>query len=308
MFHLPGLPQNQSMKILFLFLISMLFFTGLVYSQESEPSASSLIEEGDRHWDLRGETAQGSKADSKEVGLAIAAYRQALASSPESLAVRWRLMRAFFFKGEYATDDNEEKKKIFDEGKVIGEMALQLIRKEASQKTGQSLENAGPVELAPHFEKAPDVVGCFFWSSANWGMWALAYGKFQAVRQGAAGKIRDLATAVTMMDPEYAQGGGYRVLGRLHHQTPYVPFLTGWASTKKGVEFLRKAYQIGPQNSANRLYLAEALWDWNKDSRPEARKLAEDLVHDAPRAEFRVEDQASQEKASDLLKKWRGKN
>jgi len=286
----------------------MLVFTVPVCSQDTGPSVSSLFEEGDRHWDLRGETAQGSKADSKEVDLAIAAYRQALASSPDSLAVRWRLMRAFFFKGEYTTEDIEVKKKIFDEGKAVGEKALQLIRTEAFRKTGQSLDKAGPVELAHHFEKAPDVVGCFFWSSANWGMWALAYGKFQAVRQGAAGKIRDLATAVTILDPEYAQGGGYRVLGRLHHQTPYVPFITGWASTKKGVEFLRKAYQIEPRNSANRLYLAEALWDWNKDSRTEARKLAEDLVHDTPRAEFRVEDLAAQEKASELLEKWRGKN
>ncbi|HET6465694.1 MAG TPA: hypothetical protein VFH55_08815 [Nitrospiria bacterium] len=296
------------MKILFLSLFSVLFFSVPVYSQETAPSVSSLIEEGDHHWDLRDEGAQGTAADSKKVDLAIAAYRQVLASSPDSLAARWRLMRALFFKGEYATEDKEAKKKIFDEGRTVGEKALQLIREEASRRTGKSFDNAGPVELAPVFEKSPDVVGCFFWSSANWGMWALAYGKFQAVRQGAAGKIRDLATAVTMMDPEYAQGGGYRVLGRLHHQTPYVPFITGWASTKKGVEFLRKAYQIEPRNSANRLYLAEVLWDWNNDSRKEALTLAEDLIHDAPRSDFRVEDQAAQEKAQALLEKWRGKN
>ena len=307
-FHLPGFIQNQSMKILFLFLFPMLFFPVPGYSQETAPSISSLIEEGDHHWDLRDEGAQGSSAESKEVDLAIAAYRQALASSPDSLGARWRLMRALFFKGEYATDDNEAKKKIFDEGKSVGEKALQLIRQEASRRAGKSFDNAGPVELAPVLEKSPDVIGCFFWSSANWGMWALAYGKFQAVRKGAAGKIRDLATAVTMMDPGYAQGGGYRVLGRLHHQTPYVPFITGWASTKKGVVFLRKAYQIEPHNSANRLYLAEALWDWDSDSRKEAMTLAEELVHDTARSDFRVEDLAAQEKAQALLEKWRGKN
>jgi tetratricopeptide (TPR) repeat protein len=296
------------MKILFSFLIPVLFFSAPVYSQEPAPSVSSLIEEGDHHWDLRDEGAQGTTADSKEVDLAISAYRQALASLPDSLAARWRLMRGLFFKGEYATEDNEAKKKIFDEGKAVGEKALQLVRQEATRRAGKPFDKAGPVEMAPVFGNSPDVVGCFFWSSANWGMWALSYGKFQAVRQGAAGKIRDLATAVTMMDPEYGQGGGYRVLGRLHHQTPYVPFITGWASTKKAVAFLRKAYQIEPRNSANRLYLAEALWDWNNDSRKEALTLAEDLIHDAPRSDFRVEDQAAQEKAQALLEKWRGKN
>ncbi|HUK57045.1 MAG TPA: hypothetical protein VLY20_10345 [Nitrospiria bacterium] len=295
------------MKILIFFLIPSFFLSAPAYSQGTAPPPSSLIEEGDRHWDLRAQDAKGSTADSKEVDRAIAAYREALDSDPESLAARWRLMRAFFFKGEYATEDNGEKRKIFGEGRAIGEKALQLIREEASRRAGKSFDKAGPVELAPVFENSPDVIGCFFWSSADWGMWALAYGKFQAVRQGAAGKIRELATAVTMMDPAYAQGGGYRVLGRLYHQTPYIPFLTGWASTKEAVGFLRKANQIGPRNSANRLYLAEALWDLNNASRPEALKLAEDLVHDTPRPEFRVEDQAAEERARELLAKWRGK-
>ncbi|MBI3597784.1 MAG: hypothetical protein HY203_11605 [Nitrospirae bacterium] len=296
------------MKIFVHFLLLVLLFPVPVFSQEATPSLQSLLEDGDHHWDLRAEGARGSEPDPKEIDQAIAAYRQALDSNPESLAARWRLMRAYFFKGEYATDDKEGKKKIFDEGKAVGEKALQQIRQEASRRTGNSLDKASPVELVHYLENSPDVVGCFFWSSANWGQWALAYGKFQAVRQGAAGKIRDLAKAVTILDSNYAEGGGYRVLGRLYHQTPYVPFITGWASTKEAVAFLRRAYQIGPHNSINRLYLAEALWDWNKDSRKEALTLAEDLIHDAPRPEFQVEDQAAQERAQALLEKWRGKN
>lgn len=285
-----------------------LLFPNHVSSQETTSSPQSLIEEGDRHWSLRAGDPRNPETDSKEIDQAIAVYHQALEADPESLSVRWRLMRALFFKGEYLTEENETKKKIFNEGKTIGEEALHRIRIEASKRTGQPMDRAGPVDLAPVMKSSPDTVATFLWSSANWGEWALAYGKFQAVRQGAATKIRDLATAVSLMDPNYAEGGGYRVLGRLYHQTPYVPFVTGWASTKEAVGFLRHASEIGPHNSINRLYLAEVLWDLNKDSRNEAVKLLEDLIRDAPRPEFFVEDQAAQERARELLEQWREKN
>jgi tetratricopeptide (TPR) repeat protein len=294
------------MKIPIILLFGGLLFPIQAFAQETTSSAQSFIEEGDRHWNLRAESAaQSSGPTSIRLDQAVNAYRQALDLEPDSPAPRWRLMRALFFKGEYLTEDQSEKKKIFDEGKAVGEEALRLIRAEASKRTGQSMDWAGPVDLAPVMKDSPDTIATFLWSSANWGEWALAYGKFQAVRQGAATKIRDLATAVTLMDPNFAEGGGYRVLGRLHHQTPYVPFITGWASNRKAVEFLRQAYQTGPRNSLNRLYLAEALWDEDADLRKEAIKIAQDLVNDAPRPEFLVEDLKTQEQARLLLVQWK---
>ena len=223
---------------------------------------------------------------------------------PESPAAHWRLMRALYFRAEYVTNNNLEKKRIFDEGKAIGEETLQHLRQEASRRGGKSMEDANPVELAPLLKDSPDVVACFFWSSANWGGWALVFGKLQAARQGVAAKIRDLATAVTLMDPSYAEGGGYRVLGRLHHLTPAIPFITGWASTQEAVLLLRRALGVGPQNFLNRLYLAEALWDRSRGNREEALKILESLIHDTPRPEFLVEDKAAQKKAEALWESW----
>src|SRR5258706_14250159 len=92
------------------------------------------------------------------------------------------------------------------------------------------MEKTSPVELAPLFSGRRDVLASFFWASVDWGKWALAFGKSAAVKQGAAAKIRDYAAAVILMDPAFEEAGGYRVLGRLHHQTPAEPFFTGWAS------------------------------------------------------------------------------
>jgi tetratricopeptide (TPR) repeat protein len=296
-----------SIIIFFFRLIPILLITAPVHAQDSVPSIAPLIEDGDRHWDRRAIGAHGALAESGEIDLAIAAYRQALASSQESLTVQWRLMRALCFKGEYTTTDIERKKQIFAEGKAVGEHALRSIRQEAARRAGRSFDDAGPVELAHVVSAAPDAVGSLYWSMANLGLWALAYGKLHAAREGVAGKIRDLATAVMIMDPSYERGGGYRALGRLHHETPYIPLITGWASTTRAVEFLRKADQVAPGDFANRLYLADTLWDWNAQSRREALTLVEEIVHDSPRETFLVEDRAAQEHAQGLLTKWQGK-
>jgi tetratricopeptide (TPR) repeat protein len=283
-----------------------MFIPGRSLAQDFRGDIQSLIDTGDTHWENRAKSAQGSHADPKEVDEAIAAYKEALMGKPDSLSIRWRLMRALYFKGAYTTGDREEKKKIFQEGKMIGEEFLRQVQQEAARHLGKPLDQAGPVDLTSHFKNSPDVVAGFFWSSANWGEWAIAFGKLQAARQGAATKIRDLAAAVIAMDPNFHDGAGYRVLGRLHHQTPAIPFITGWASTKEAVLHLRKAIQIGPRNFLNRLYLAEALWDLNRnDSRKEAVKLVEELAHDTPWPEFLVEERRAQELARADLNRWR---
>lgn len=292
------------MKILILIMLFGTAFPLSVLAEEALPSVDDFIRSGDGHWELRSKHAKGPHADPMAVDEAIAAYREALRLDPESPAVHCRLIRAIFFKGEYTVEDLDSKKKIFDEGKALGEAALALFRREAAQGLEHPTEQAGPVELAPALKDSPEAASCFLWTAATWGEWALAYGKFQAVRQGAAGKIRDLATAVTRIDPNFAEGGGYRVLGRLYHQTPRIPLFTGWATTRKAVEFLRSALAAGSNNAFNRLYLAEALWDLDAAHRPEAMDLLEALIRDEPRPEFLVEDRSAKEKASALLEAW----
>jgi hypothetical protein len=223
---------------------------------------------------------------------------------PASLPARWRLMRALYFQGEHATTENGAKRAVFEEGKSLGEETLDLIRKEAGASAGKDFSKATPVELVPFVKGRPDVVPCFLWASVNWGKWALVFGKTAAARQGAAAKIRDYATAVVQIDPSFDEGGGYRVLGRLHHQTPSIPFITGWASRTDALKYLRLAVEKGPRNFVNRLYLAEAIWDYEKERRPEARRMLEALVADVPSPALPVEDARAQEDAKTLLSAW----
>jgi hypothetical protein len=268
-------------------------------AQESSPLA-----EADRLWTLRAEGSFGGHARAAAIDPVIAACRAALSAEPDSVAARGRLMRALYFKGEYVADDVVEKRTIFDEGRTSAEEALGLLRRDVSKATAKDFGKASPVALAPQLKGRADAVDAFFWAAADWGKWALAFGKMAAVKQGVAAKIRDYAQAVVLLDPAYDAGGGYRILGRLHHQTPSVPFLTGWASRSEALRNLRLAVAVGPRNSVGRQFLAEAIWDYETDKRAEARALMQALAGEEPEADALVESRKTQEEAAAKLKEW----
>ena len=224
--------------------------------------------------------------------------------APRSLAARWRLMRALYFKGEHATTGQRGEAGGLRRGEAARRGDARADPEEAGASAGKDLSKATPVELVPYVKGRTDVAACFLWASVSWGKWALVFGKTAAARQGAAAKIRDYATAVVRLDPTLEEGGGYRVLGRLHHQTPAIPFITGWASRTEALRNLRLAVETAPRNFINRLYLAEAIWDYEKEKRPEARRMLEGIVADRPSAAFAVEDARAQEDARALLAAW----
>lgn len=265
---------------------------------------ASPLAEADRLWELRAEGSTGGRALPAAIDPVVAACREAIAREPDSVAGRARLMRALHFKGEHAADDVAAKRTIFDEGRKAAEEALALLRRDASRTAGKDLSKATPVELAPFLKGRADAVEAFYWAAADWGKWALAFGKSAAVRQGAAAKIRDYAQAVILLDPAYDSGGGYRILGRLHHQTPSIPFFTGWASRSEALRNLRLAVQTAPSNFLGREFLAEAIWDYEPDRRDEAVDLMRKLVADTPQPGWLVECRRAQEDAAAKLREW----
>lgn len=272
-------------------------------AQEETSSAAEAIADADRLWAARGEGASSGEVPPSRIDPVVAMCRRAIELDPDSLEPRWRLMRAFYFKGEHTTRDPEEKKRIFDEGKRAGDEAIALLRKKVAAATGRPTEKEGPVALAPVAKAIPGAAQTFLWDGVNWGKWALVYGKMAAARKGAAGKIRDDAEAVILIDPACDGGGGYRLLGRLHHQTPRIPFITGWASGSEALKNLKLALAAGPDHFYNRLYWAEALWDYEPARRDEARRLLEALEKASPSPGYAVEDRRAQEEAKALLLK-----
>jgi len=74
--------------------------------------AQNLLHQADSLYEMRGEVFDEAKliADSTNI------------NKEEAI---WKLIRAYYFKGKYTTDDPELKKKIYDLGKELGEVGLE---------------------------------------------------------------------------------------------------------------------------------------------------------------------------------------
>ena len=264
--------------------------------------AIAQVSEGDQHWNARAEGQKSGHAKTTRIDAAIAAYRTAVTREPNSLEARWKLLRALRFKGAYVAATSVEKKQIYAMAKTDGDAAMTIINRQLlakGVKTGASEKNVAETARA-----IPGTASVFYWDSVNWGEWALAYGKMAAVREGAADRIRREATIAMLIDPKTDGGGPQRVLGRLHDQTPHIPFLTGWASSREAVRFLKESYKIDPTNKITRVFLADAMVSNDSSSGPEAIRILREVINSPNDPNYEVEGARAQEDAKALLREW----
>ena len=258
-------------------------------------AALGQVNEGDQHYAARAEGHVGGRAKAAQIDAAIAAYQRAANSNARDLEPRWKLLRAYRFKGAYVAATNDEKKKLYAEAKAAGEAALALLHvpPKATEK-----------QVADAARTIPGAGEVFLWDAVNWGEWALAYGKMAAVREGAADRIKREATIALLVDPRMEGGAPARVLGRLHDQTPRIPFLTGWASEKEAVRFLTESLKLDPANKITKVFLAEAMVSNDGKTKPQAVQMLRECVSAPNPPEFEVENAAAAEDARALLKEW----
>lgn len=267
-------------------------------------AALAQIPDGDAQWALRAEGHVNGRAKAAHVDAAIAAYRNAVATNPNDLEARWKLLRAIRFKGAYVAITNDEKKRVYSDGKKAGEEALAVVDRALRAKGITSVTKATEKQIADAARPIAGAGAVFFWDAVNWGEWALAYGKLAAVKEGAADRIKRESTIALLIDPKMEGGGPARVLGRLHDQTPHVPFITGWASSKEAVKYLNESFKVDPTNKITRVFLAEAMVSNNSDTKPQAIQMLKDTVSAPNEPQFEVEQAAAAEDAKALLKKW----
>jgi len=268
------------------------------------PGINPLIAESDAHYARRQEGRVGAQANPREIALAVAGYDTA-ARAPDSAESRWKLARSLYFQGAYTGLDDDARQAVFDKARRAGEEAIRVLERRAARKGVSSFEGRPPSEIAAVLAGDPDAAPSFFWAAVAWGEWALVSGKAHAARTGAAEKIRDYASTVIALDPAFEEGGGYRILGRLHHQAPRVPFLTPWVSREKALSNLRLAVGVHENNFVNRHFLAEALADGTSAERAEAIRIEEKIVADSPSPGHLVEELAIQVEAKKNLAKWK---
>ena len=253
--------------------------------------AFGQLADGDRHWNDR--------AKAGEIDAAIAAYQRAVSADANDVVARARLLRAYRFKGAYVAKTAEQKKAVYDTAKKAGEQAIAVVERRLKLKP-----KASDKEVAAAAKALPGAADVYLWDAVNWGEWALVYGKLAAARQGAADRIRRGATIAHLADPKLEGAAPSRVLGRLHDQTPSIPFVTGWASGKEALRFLNESLKLAPGSKLTLVFLAEAMVSENAGSRAKAIEMLRGVVSAANDAGFEVEENAAKDDARALLKKW----
>jgi hypothetical protein len=263
-------------------LVALLAAAPALAQEAAEGTAAEALAAGDAHFARRAEGAHGGTALPFHADGAVVEYRRAVALDPASLEARLRLLRAYFFRGGFCGEmDPGEKKRLFDEAKEVAEETVQRLDAELGRVKGR-------VDLGAA-RSHPSAAEAYAWAAISWGQWAVFH-KVNAAFSGAPGRIRDLAEAVVAIDPRTAQGAGYLILGRLHAEAPRIPFVTGWVSRQKGIEYLRKGLALVPENPAFSCFLAEALLRLDASKRDEAVSLLSHAAAVVPRPEFAVED------------------
>ncbi|HEY1433865.1 MAG TPA: hypothetical protein VGG65_00740 [Thermoanaerobaculia bacterium] len=267
-------------------------------------SQNPLIVEGDRMYTRRQDGRVGAKASPGPINEAIAAYDKATAD-PHFVEARWKLMRALYFKGCYTGLDDDSRKAVFEKAKRVGDEAIAILGASLEEKGIKGYIEFGPEALAGNLKDRSDAAPTYYWAAACWGQWALASGKIEAARKGAADKIRDDGLTVIGLDPEFEEGGGYRIVGRLNDQAPWIPFITGWVSREEALKYLRLANQVNAHNFANRHFLADALHRGDAKEQAEAVAIEEALIADSPSPQKIVEELTMQELARQTLAAWK---
>lgn len=173
-----------------------------------------------------------------------------------------------YWFGEYSTDASD-KIAFFDEGVECAKTGIEIDE--------DSLESN-------------------FWLAVNYG----SYGQEKGIMQSLAliTPIKEAAEKALALNANYFYGGPYRVLGRLYHKAPGFPFSIG--NTKKAVEYLEKAVEIGPKFFLNRIFLAEAFIS-NRD-KTKGREQLEFIVNTPSNKNHEREDEGYKREAEALLK------
>ncbi|MGB7451304.1 MAG: hypothetical protein WBM36_04160, partial [Lysobacterales bacterium] len=284
---------------------STLFVIWLAFTMISIPatalaSVSDDLALGDQAWSHRAEGHQGSRAAAEPIQKAINAYRKALNAEPENLEARWKLLRAFHFKGEFVLEVNA-RRDLFIEGREITKKGILQIEQEYG--FSKNLFRMKPDELANAVGKQAVVGEFFFWGSANWGLWGQYSGKLISALTGVVNKIRLFSETMVLMDDSIENGGAHRLLGRFNTRVPRIPFITWWVDHDLAISELRLSLQVAPDSLLSKIFLAEALLKFRPAEKVEALGLLQNIVESTPDPDRLVEDIKVIEDARILLAK-----
>lgn len=264
--------------------------------------SGDAVAAGDAAWARRAEGHQGDRAATGPINQAVAAYERAVKERPDRLEAYWKLLRALYYKGEFAVQGKEARQQVFGRGREVVEAALdQIGRRVGGRKKLDELPPPRVARLLAQAPGLPEAPYIYLYGGIHWGLWGDAYGRLAAARQGVGDKVRRYGEVTLALDERFQEAGARRLLGRLHTLAPKVPLFTGWVDRGQAVSHLRRAVALAPDNLYNQVYLADALLQHRPDKAAEAREILRRVLQKKPDPEEVVEDERALAEARALL-------
>ena len=201
------------------------------------------------------------RADLARAREALAIWDARLQTNPSDFESSWKVARATYWIGPH--EDRDAGRRTLERGVTAGKRASAI---------------------------EPDRSEGYFWTAANMGALAESYGLRQGLKY--RGAIKDNLEHVLRIDPAYQKGSAYSALGRWYH---LVPALFG-GSEARSEEYLRKALTYNADGILVHLYLADTLFERDKDA--EALEELSKTIAARRDPDFDPEEREMQAKAS----------
>jgi hypothetical protein len=257
------------------------------------PAPAADLARGDAAWARRAEGHARGKARPEPVGEAIAAYEAALAARPDALEPRWKLLRALWFQGEFASASEAAARAAYERALVVAEPAVTRV---GALLGTPSPEQAAARPAALRAKLAPaelhDAAQLYFWAAVALGAWSRSAGLLEAVRAGAARRLHEYTELSIALDPSVEGGGALRLLSHLHAALPRVPLLSGFVDRSRALPLAARAAAEYPEHPGNPYLVGLTLLELAPERRAEALRLVEEAASLEPRPEQLVEDTA----------------
>lgn len=257
------------------------------------PAGAAEIARGDAAWARRAVGQVEGRARPEPVREAIAAYEAAVAARPHDLEARWKLVRALWFAGEFASADEAEERAAYERARVLAEPAVASLSARLGSPSPDEA-SARPDTLRAKLAAAErsDAAHLYFWAAVGLGAWSRSAGLLEAVRAGAASRLHAYTVLSIALDPSVEGGGALRLLSRIHAELPRVPLLSGFVDRSRALPLASRAAAEYPEHPGNPYLVGLTLLELAPERRAEGLRLVRKAAALSPRPEQLVEDTA----------------
>lgn len=187
-------------------------------------SANSYLHVADSCYAARALRANGDKADAKNARIMKEAYRKAMEDSTVLEAATEGYVKTLYFCFRFVAFEEKDRQIHLD--------SLMDASKSAYEKFPNNREIAHVY-------------------ASTLSMWGSERNTLSSLKEGVAGKVRDVATAAE----------DWQILGRAHFLLPYVPLILSWPDEKLADKYLTMALEKNRKDIYNYYFLADLRYD-----------------------------------------------